>query len=452
MNRAQAASARAAVPFGLAGLGALLLWLLLGDLGVSMRERAALPSALELLRRHAASDTTISLLLSTVPALLSMLLVPLAGYHSDRSRSRLGRRTPFLLVAAPVGGLALLGLSASPTLAVALDAALGGWSPGLPRCRLALFCLFWAAFDCAAISAFSLFTGLVNDLVPAGLLGRFFAVFRIAGLGIGITYHRWIFALTDQHLREVLVGVALFFCLPILAMALLVKERPLPPDAAPPGPPLRRLRFPFEHVLACFRYRPYGWAVAAFVLSGVTFSPFNTFYLHYAHAAGVPKSTLGTLTAVGYAVSIASAFAIGSLADRFGAVRVSTLLMAAYCAVSAAGFAGVSDAASYRAFYLAHVVISGAWFTAAASMPMALFPRASFVQFNSTKDLMAILGTIVVSSIQGPMLDLSGHDYRFTLLAGAIFSLLCVACLSRLQSGSLAAQVAARQAAPPPHP
>ena len=83
---------------------------------------------------------------------------------------------------------------------------------------------------------------------------------------------------------------------------------------------------------------------------------------------------------------------------------------------------------------------------------MALFPRASFVQFNSTKDLMAILGTIVVSSIQGPMLDLSGHDYRFTLLAGAIFSLLCVACLSRLQSGSLAAQVAARQAAPPPHP
>ena len=198
-------------------------------------------------------------------------------------------------------------------------------------------------------------------------------------------------------------------------------------------------------MLACFRYRPYGWTVAAFMLAGVTFSPFNTFYLHYAHAAGLQKATLGALTAMGYAVSILSAFAIGWLADRFGAVRVSTVLMTMYCAVSPAGFLGVSDAASFEAFYLTHVIFSGAWFTAAASMPMALLPRANFVQFNSTKDLMVILGTIVVSSAQGPVLDLSGHDYRFTLLAGAAFSLGCVVCLSRLQSGGLAEQVAARQ-------
>lgn len=430
---------------GALGLGALLLCLLLGDLGVSMRERAALPSALELLRRHSASDTTISLLLSTVPALLGMLLVPLAGYHSDRCRSRLGRRAPFLLVAAPLGGLALLGLAASPTLAVIVDGALGSASPGQAACRLALFCLFWAVFDCAAITASSMFTGLVSDLVPAGLLGRFFAVFRIASLSIGITYHNWIFALTDHHLHEVLIGVALVFCLPILAMALTARERPLATDVASAETPASRLRFPFEHVLACFRYRPYGWTVAAFMLAGVTFSPFNTFYLHYAHATGILKAALGAWTAVGYTVSIVSAFAIGWLADRYGAVRVSTVIMTMYCAVATAGFIGVSDAASFQAFYLAHVVFSGAWFTAAASMPMALFPQASFVQFNSTKDLMVILGVIVVSGLQGPVLDLSGHDYRITLLAGATFSLLCVLCLSRLQSGGLAAQVASRQ-------
>jgi maltose/moltooligosaccharide transporter len=437
MNRALAARAAAAMPLGLVGLGALLFWLLCGDFGVSMRERAAVPSALELLRRHAASDTTISLLLSTVPAALSLLLVPLAGYHSDRCRSRLGRRKPFLMIAAPTGLLAMVGLAASPTLAISLDSALDSWSPGLHNCRLALFSLFWAAFDCAAISAFSLFNGLVNDLVPAGLLGRFFAVFRIVSLTIGITYHNWIFALTDHYLREVLLGVGLFFCLPILAMALMLKETPLPPDAAPADKTERRLRFPLDHVLACFRHRSYGWAVAAFVLASVTFSPFNTFYLHYAHAAGIQKATLGALTAAGYAVSIVSAFAIGSMADRFGAARVSVVIMTVYCAISAAGFAMVSDAASFRAFYFAHVVISGAWFTAAASMPMALFPRASFVQFNSTKDLMVIFGTILVSSVQGPMLDLSEHDYRYTLLAGTVFSLLCVVCLLRLQPSSV---------------
>jgi hypothetical protein len=66
-------------------------------------------------------------------------------------------------------------------------------------------------------------------------------------------------------------------------------------------------------MLACSRYRRYGRAVAAFLLASATFSPFNTFNLHYAHASGIQKATLGTLTAAGCAVSILSAFANGWL-------------------------------------------------------------------------------------------------------------------------------------------
>ncbi|UGQ49146.1 MFS transporter [Massilia endophytica] len=432
------------MPLTMAALAAILLWLLLGDLSIAVRDRAALPSAVELLRSHGASDTMTSLLLSTVPALLNMFLVPLVGYHSDRCRSRWGRRKPFLLMAAPVGGLAMLGLSASPALAAWTDAALGAFSPGARACRLAFFCLFWTVFECAALSALSLFTGLVNDIVPQGLLGRFFAGFRVVSLSVGIAFNTWVFALTDQFLPEILAGIGLVFGLPMLAMCLLVKETPLPPDAAPAPEPERR-RFPLAHVLECFRYKPYAWAVAAFMLASVTFSPFNTFYQYYAHVMGIPKSTLGALTAAGYAVSIFSALGVGWLADRFGALRVSSVIMAVYCVVASVGYMGLTDAASFRAFYLLHVIISGAYFTAAASMPMALLPRSKFVQHNSTKDLMVMLGTILVSSVQGPMLDFSGHDYRLTLLAGAMFSLLCIVCLGRLQTGVLAAQVARRQ-------
>jgi hypothetical protein len=42
------------------------------------------------------------------------------------------------------------------------------------------------------------------------------------------------------------------------------------------------------------------------------------------------------------------------------------------------------------------------------------------------------------------VLDLSGHDYRLTMLAGASFSLLCIVCLARLQSGALAGEIARR--------
>jgi Na+/melibiose symporter-like transporter len=422
---------RAAWGLASAGLLAVLFWLLVGDLAISIRERAALPSGLELLRRNGASDTTTSLLMSTVPA----LLVPLLGYHSDRLRSRWGRRRPFLLAVAPVGCAAMLGLACSPALGALADAALGALSPGRRLCNLAAFSLFWTIFECAGISAASLFTGLVNDVVPQGLLGRFYAAFRIVGLGVGIVFNTWVFALTDHYLSEILLAIGVVFGLALLLVCLMVKEPACgAQDDGRRAGGWRALAVPRAHVLACFAHRPFLWAVAAFMLASVTFNPFNTFYQYYAHLSGIPKATLGTLTAYGYAVSIASAFGIGWLVDHYGALRVSSLIMGVYCAAAAIGYLSLGDPACFPWFYLAHVVVSGAWFTAAASMPMALFPRAQFVQYNSTKDLMVVLGNILVSGVQGPVLDLSGHDYRLTLLSGALFALLCVLCLARLQA------------------
>jgi MFS family permease len=424
---------RAAV-FGLgsAGLLATLFWLLVGDLAISIRDRAALPSGLELLHRNAASDTTTSLLVSTLPALLSLLLVPLLGYHSDRLRSRWGRRRPFLLAIAPVGAAAMLGLAFSPALGALADAALGPLSPGLRNCNLAFFCLFWTIFECAGISALSLFTGLVNDVVPSGLLGRFYGGIRVVSLSVGIAFNTWVFALTDQHLFEILLGIGLVFGTALLLVCLMVKEPAANQAAGARADGWRALTVPRGHILECFAYRPYLWAVAAFMLASVTFNPFNTFYQYYAHVAGMSKATLGTLTAWGYATSIASALGIGWLVDRYGAVRVSSIIMGLYFAVAAIGYLCLQNEFSFRVFYLAHVIMSGAWFTAAASMPMALFPKGQFVQYNSTKDLMVMLGNILVSSVQGPVLDWSGHDYRLTLLSGALFSLLCLLCLTRL--------------------
>ncbi|QBE65494.1 MFS transporter [Pseudoduganella lutea] len=420
---------------GLAALAGMLGWLLLGDLGLAMRDRAALPSGLELLRVAGASDTATSLLLSTVPALLAMFVVPLVGWHSDRHRGRWGRRRPYLLVAAPAGCAALVGLAYSPALGATADALLGDLSPGAQVCRLAAFGVFWTFFDCAALCALSLFTGLVNDVVPFGWLGRFYALFRIVGLGAGIVFHRWIFALTDHHLTGILVATGGLFggCIAAMCVGLREPAAPLPPAAT--APPAASASGTLRRGLPDgFLARPNLWAIAMFVCAAITFNPFNTFYQFFAHAIAVPKATLGMLTAIGYAVSIGSAFAIGWLVDRCGAMPMCAVVMAAYCAVAATGTLVVDDAASFQAVYLCHVIVSGAWWTAAASMPMALFPRERFLQFNATKDFVVVAIAILVGIVQGPLLDLSGHDYRLTLGCGAVFSALCLVCLARLRT------------------
>ncbi|MFP5391050.1 MAG: MFS transporter, partial [Gammaproteobacteria bacterium] len=408
-----------------AGLLALFFWLMVGDLGIAMRERAALPAGLEWLRRHGASDTTTALLLSTVPALLSVLLVPFVGYHSDRHRGRWGRRRPFIAAAALAGALAMATLAASPTLGAASDRLLGGLSPGAAACTLAWFCAGWTLFECASITAFALFTGLINDTVSPRLLGRFYAAIRVVGLSVGIAFNAWLFALTEQYLFEILTGVGVLFSVSLLLMCARLREPTAPAQPAR----ARSVLVPRAHILDCFRDRSLWWVFAAFMCAAVTFSPFNTFCQYYAQALGMSKAELGALTARGYAVSIASAFAIGAAVDRYGALRVSTILMGLYCVAALAGCLWVQDAPSLRWFYTAHVVLSGAYFTAAASLPMALFDSARFVQFNSTKDLLAALAAMLVGSLQGMALDWSGHDYRLTLLSACVFSLLAAVCL-----------------------
>lgn len=418
--------------YGRWGLCALVGWLLVGALGIAVRERWAGPIGLVVLRDHGASDTAVALLLSTVPALISLLVVPVIGMHSDRSRSRWGRRRPYLMASAPLAAIAMLCVALAPALAGATHDVLGAWSPGLRRLDLGYFCLFWTLFDAAAMTTIALFAGLVADVVPFGLAGRFYASVRVVGLGVAIGFNLTLFALSQAWMAEILVAIALIFGLTIPLMCLMVREGDYPAPAPYAGMGQGRLALARTQLRDCCAQRRYLWAFGAFMLAAVTFIPFNTFSLHYALDLGLSKAQLGELTATAYAVSIASAFVIGSLVDRRGAVRVATAMMTLYFAIALAGWLLVDDAASFRWFYIAHVICSGAYFTAAAAMPMALFPRDEFVRYNASKDILVAFANILVGTCIGPLLDHSGHDYRLTLGSAALFSLLALACLAKL--------------------
>jgi hypothetical protein len=94
------------------------------------------------------------------------------------------------------------------------------------------------------------------------------------------------------------------------------------------------------------------------------------------------------------------------------------------------------------------VILSGAYFTAAAAMPAALFPQAEFVRYNASKDSLVGVANIVVGSSAGMLLDLSGHAYRLTLAGAALFSLACLGCLCRLLAHGRANGAQASAAAP----
>ncbi|MFY7863961.1 MFS transporter [Roseateles sp.] len=410
------------------GLLILFLWLLFGDFAIAMRERAAVPSVMELLRQHHASATTMSILVVAFPAIIGLLLVPVVSFKSDRYRSDRGRRIPFLIIPTPIGAAAMVGLGFTPWLGTQLHHLLGQLSPGLDFCVLSFFCVFWTVFECVAVLTLAMFTALINDVVPKGLLGRFFGLFRSISLGAGIIFNYWIFKLTETHLMEIFVSIGLFFGLAFTLMCLMVKEGeyPAPEDTADDAAAQGFVAGAKTYFVECFSQRYYRWAFAAIAIGTLAPSPFNTFYQWYAGNLGMPKETLGKLSAYSYGVSIGLAYFIGWLVDRFNALRVATGALLVYMTVMLCGYLMIHDVNSFGVFYVLHVVISGAYFTSAASLPMMLFPQMRFSQFASAAGMVTGLSTLAVSLVQGPVLDLNGNDYKLTLLGSSIFAALAV--------------------------
>lgn len=419
------------------GLCTLVFWLLFGEFAIAMRERSAVPGATELLRQYHASDTLMSILIAALPAVISLFIAPVISYRSDRYRSRRGRRIPFLLWQTPVTALLMVGLGVSPSVGAHIDALLGAASPGLDACVLGVFALCWVLFETMAVMTLSIYVGLVNDVVPRALQGRFYSGVRVVSLGAGIIFNTWLFQLTEHHLMEIFVGIGILFGAGTMLMCLKVQEGQYPcPD---PHGAAGRVGFAAgvrTYVSECFSHPHYVCIFAALMFASIAPMPFTTFSQIYAGVLGISKAELGGMLATSFAISIVMAFVVGIAVDRFSALLVTTIVLALYFASSLFGYLLVdSGEHHFHVAYMCHVVISGAYYTAVASLPMRLFPRERFMQFNSAAFLMAQGAAALVSVIQGAVLDYSGHNYKLTLLFGAFSALVSVLLLLKVRLG-----------------
>lgn len=415
------------------GLCTLIFWLLFGEFAIAMRERSAIPSALELLRQYHASDTLMSLLIAALPAVISLAVAPIISYRSDRYRGKRGRRIPFLLWQTPLTAVLMIGLGLSPWLGARIDALLGAASPGLDVCVLSVFALFWALFETMAVMTMAIYVGLVNDVVPRGLQGRFYSGVRVVSLVAGIIFNTWLFKLTEYHLMEIFVGIGILFGAGTILMCLKVREGEYAPvrDSAPAA-----ASFAYgarTYFVECFSNPYYVCIFAALMCGSIAPMPFTTFSQIYAGVLDISKAELGQLLAASFAISIAMAYLVGAAVDRFSALMVTTVVMALYFASSLFGYFLIDRGEhNFHIAYMCHVVISGGYYTAVASLPMRLFPRDRFMQFNSAAFVMAQGAAALVSVIQGPLLDYSGHDYKLTFLFGALFALASVLLLLKV--------------------
>ncbi|QYY37260.1 MFS transporter [Ruficoccus sp. ZRK36] len=405
--------------------------LLFGDFSWSMRERSVGPMAQWYLNSLNVPNLVFALILSSFPALIGFFLGPIISYKSDRYRSKWGRRIPFLLVTTPIAAFGMIGIAVTPLIADWLHTHhFSGQSEWVVS--VACFSVFWAAFEFATIIGQSVFGGLINDVVPKELLGRFYGFFRAISLIDGMFFNYWIMGEVPSHFTLIMLIIAVFYGTSFLWVCLKVKEGDYPPPSPvtsnQPGICGRFWAGVKEYVRDCYT-NPYYLAIFAMIMfSLVAISSVNIFALPYAKSLDIDMDTYGDYLSLAFLISLCLSFFLGWLVDLFHPLRMVIISLTGYMLVTGWGFIFANDQKSFLIAWVLHGVLSGCFYTSAASLGQRLYPHDKYAQFSSAQSTLNSPANILIGPMLGFVIDLSGNAYRYAFLCAALLTIAALIC------------------------
>lgn len=416
------------------GLAILFCWLLWGDFAWSMKERSIASVVQLMLKQMGASDMIAGLLIGSLPSAVTMLLGPVVSYRSDRHRSRWGRRIPYLFATTPIAVFSMAGLAFSPHLAQWAHAVLGEFSPGVFPVSMLIFGSFWTIFEIATVTANAVFTGLINDVVPAAFLGRFYGCFRALSLIAGMVFNYWMLGKAESYSAAIFIGVALLYGVGFTMMCFKVKEGeyplvPMKAEKALHGSHRRFTGAVQEYFRECFGSRYYLWVFLGLTASTLAFVPVNLFSVFFAKSLGIDMQVYGSYIALTFFISLLFSYPLGWLADRVHPLRASLGLLVFYCIAALWGGFAIDGKERFAIFFVAHSVLSGSFFTCSASLAQRLFPHSRFTQFASAAGFLTAFGSMLLGPALGGYLDHTGHVYKQTYLASGLLAFIALVVL-----------------------
>jgi Na+/melibiose symporter-like transporter len=341
-------------------------------------------------------------------AFLSLVLTPLAGAWSDRSRSRFGRRHPFLVLGTLLNVLFLL--------------AMGPMAAGTP---LAWFMLAYLGVQFGSNLAGGPYAALIPDLVPEsqrGAASGWMALMSTLGMLAGVVLAGQLAGPGRYVAIDGLLSAALV--LAMLATVLGVRERrPVPGSGRDSMAPARRGFFPDPR-----EHRDFYWVLGTRTLVGMgiytVFSFFQFFLADVLRVARPEQQTsylIGAIVAAGIPTSLVG----GARSDRVGRkpiIYLSGGVMAAASVLFVAAGAlqslpaifavGALFGLGYGAYQAVDWALAvdvlpgggeaardmGIWHVALV-LPQVLAPALSGVLLSALKPLSPMTGYVVVFAV-----------------------------------------------------
>ncbi len=363
--------------------------------------------------RFNASAQTIAVIAGILPAVFNATVCPVVSFRSDRTRSKWGRRIPYLLIPAPFLGLSLVLMGFSPQLADFISNATG-WS----RDNVGI-CIF--AFALCIYEIFYMFVGsvyyyLFNDVIPTRWVGVFNALFHFTGSILVMCYSFFIFRYVEFHAVWVYtgIGVTVFLCYMINGFC--IKEGEYPPLPAESA----KLDF-FQGVKVfckeCFAGHPFYLIfftmTAMTQVSTICRGLYGALFATTEGGINLSFETVGRLGGIAGIVGICCTIPIGSLNSIFKPIYVYTVGMVLVIFINVYGFFCVWDATTYLIAIIALRIAYAAQNNSEFPLNAQMLPRDRFGQFASAQSIFRSVIRIAATFAAGFFINAFGYRYLF---------------------------------------
>ncbi|MDI2132747.1 MFS transporter [Yinghuangia seranimata] len=372
------------------------------------------------------NDTDALSTASTTGAVLATVGNPLFGLLSDRTRSRFGRRTPWILLCAGVGSLALVGQAHASSIAM-----LG---------------LSWGVVQFFLNGYMAASTAAMPDRVPARRYGVFSA---LVGLGIplativasliigGVPGEKFGLSGTIGGFDGRFMGTDGYYLIAAIVMASALVFVVVSPDKS--SKDLPREPFSAKEFLSGFwvsprRYPDFAWAFCSRfgVMLGYWIISVYTMYL-LADYIGIAGEDLGAVMGfqliVNALATVAASMLVGPLVDRVGRLKPFVLVCGVGSAVSLAIPMLSATETGMTWFQIVNGVFFGTYMAVDLALMTRVLPPAAEVGKNLGLVNIAAAGPqIVAPTVAGWIVDAGGYDAMFPIsaavsLAGALLVL-----------------------------
>jgi MFS family permease len=402
-------------------LAVLFFWLLWGDFCFVLME-AAVPSLVPIkFSDLGAPKTLIGLVTISVANIMVLVFNPVISVRSDRYRSRLGRRIPFILGSMPFLVACLIGLAFVDRLGGwlhGLDWVAGVWARLAPgefspmTAMLIVMCVLVTAFGFFNIFVNSVFWYLFNDVVPEHLLARFISWFRVVSYGSTALYNLFILQHARTHYTEIFIGAGVLYFIGFALMCYKVREGKYPPPPPLDGGKTGLVAAVRTYAKECLGVRHY-WFLFVAVMSVALTSATWSFSALYQLELGLSLAQVGILSTAGNLTSVAVMPLIGWLADRFHPIRVvccGLLLQIFVAPISLMWIFWRPDPQVVFFVQIGVGICLGAPAGCLVAMMdpplfMRIYPRSRYGQFCSASAMMRALALIVAGTLIGVYLD-----------------------------------------------